>query len=424
MAKDKALALELLMKKDQDASLTYGEISRRTGYDKRSLMRFANELDEKAPEEILTHGNTGRKPSLTASSSEIEYLCTLKTRYPYITIAQFRDIFIEDVIDNPVMQGDVAKYGLLPRSVSWFRQLFINQGWKSPAAKRIRKDGDHITHPIREPVARMGALAQIDGTPFDWFGDGRNYTLHMAVDDATTTVLSGWFMPVECTRGYCQMMSKMIDAYGIPEALYSDKDSVFRSVKAGTSTQFADMMSDLHIRMIFANSPEAKGRIERYNGTAQLRLPNDIVRFGIKDYDQLNEWFNSFYRTYLNMKFSFPPRDSQSAFLKPAEEYDPSTIFRMRYTRQINSSMISFDKQLYKPVNEDGSLHVIREGTTVNVYRDVFTEKLYIEYYGKRYSCIAAGARSRNGGPNSINNQKDLQELLKDNRPEAIQGDR
>lgn len=424
MAKDKALALELLMQKAHDPAITYGEISRRSGYDKRSLMRFTNDLDEKTPEEILQHGNTGRKPAITASSSEIEYLCNLKVRYPHITIAQFRDIFIEDIIDNPNMQEDVAKYGLLPRSTSWFRQLFINQGWKTPAAKRIRKDGSHITHPIREPSARMGALAQIDGTPFDWFGDGRNYTLHMAVDDATTTVLSGWFMPTECTRGYCRMMSQMIDSYGIPEALYSDKDSVFRSVKTGASTQFADMMNDLHIRMIFANSPEAKGRIERYNGTAQLRLPNDIIRFEIKDYDQLNVWFNSFYRKYLNKKFSFPPRDPQCAFLAPAKEYDPNTIFRMRYTRQINSSMISFEKQLYKPVNEDGSLHVIREGTTVKVFRDVFTENLYIEYYGKRYPCVVAGARRRTDSQETISNQKDLQELLKDNRPGGIPRDR
>lgn len=424
MAKDKTLALELLIQKASDSTITYDEISRRTGYDRRSLMRFANDLVEKSPEEILRHGNTGRKPATTASPSEIEYLCTLKSKYPHITIAQFRDIFIEDIIDNPALQADVEKYGLFPRSPSWFRQLFINQGWESPAAKRIRKDGNHITHPIREPSARMGALAQIDGTPFDWFGDGRNYTLHMAVDDATTTVLSGWFMPSECTRGYCRMMRQMIDAYGIPEALYSDKDSVFRSVKAGTSTQFADMMNDLHIRMIFANSPEAKGRIERYNGTAQLRLPNDIIRFGIKDYDQLNVWFNSFYRKYLNKKFSFPPRDPRCAFLEPANDYDPSAIFRMRYTRQVNSSMISFDKLLYKPVNADGSIHVIRDGTTVKVFRDVFTEALYVEYYGKRYPCVVAGARKHADAPETISNQKDLQELLKGSRPKDIPEDR
>ena len=60
----------------------------------------------------------------------------------------------------------------------------------------------------------------------------------------------------------------------------------------------------LGVETIRANSSEAKGRIERYNGTCQNRLPNDIKRFGIKDYDELNIWFNSFYKHYLNRKFA------------------------------------------------------------------------------------------------------------------------
>ena len=63
--------------------------------------------------------------------------------------------------------------------------------------------------------------------------------------------------------------------------MYSDKDSVFRTVKDGSPTQLALMMRDLGVRMIFANSPQAKGRVERYNSTAQMRLPTDLMRFGV-----------------------------------------------------------------------------------------------------------------------------------------------
>lgn len=419
MNKDKKLALEMLKSKFTDSSISYGMISRLTGYDRRSLMRFAKELCEKTSDEILLHGNTGRKPAITASQSEIDYVCDFKRRYPHITIAQFRDIFIEDVIENPEMQPDVEKYDLFPRSISWFRQLFLKQGWTSPAAKPARIDGNHITHPIRDPASKMGALAQIDGTPFDWFGDGRKYTLHLAVDDATTSVLSGWFMPTECTSGYCHVMKQMIDSYGIPESLYSDKDSIFRSTKAGTPTQFADMMKDLNIRMIFANSPEAKGRIERYNGTAQLRLPNDIIRFNIKDYDELNAWFNNFYRIYLNKKFAFPARDPNSSFLPPQSDYDPNSIFRLRFQRKINSEMISFEKKLFKPVDDNGRVQVIRNGTQVKVFKDVFTEELYIEYYGKHYTCVCVGTRMARNNQFTINGQKDLQELLESGRSDA-----
>lgn len=54
------------------------------------------------------------------------------------------------------------------------------------------------------------------------------------------------------------------------------------------------MMDKLCIEMIFANTSQTKGLIERYNGTVQRRFPNDIIRFKIKDYDQLNIWFNTF----------------------------------------------------------------------------------------------------------------------------------
>ena len=86
------------------------------------------------------------------------------------------------------------------------------------------------------------------------------------------------------------MMKLVLENYGIPEALYSDKFSVFRSVKAGTPTQFARMMDKLGVTMIFANSSQAKGRVERYNGTAQMRLPNDLIRWKIPhNYDFLND---------------------------------------------------------------------------------------------------------------------------------------
>ena len=91
-------------------------------------------------------------------------------------------------------------------------------------------------------------------------------------------------------------------------SLYSDKHTIFRSSKEGNLTQFGQMMADLGIEMIFANSPQAKGRIERYNGTVQRRLPNDIIRFGIHDYDTLNRWFTAFYLPYIRSKFAFLPK--------------------------------------------------------------------------------------------------------------------
>jgi len=417
-AENKELALKLLIQKQQDPHITYARITQETGYSERQLIRLSKELKQKDIESILTHGNTGRKPITTASDQEVSYLRKFKEPYPEITIAQFRDIFIEDVIDNPQKQSEVELYGLKPRSPSWFRQLFINEGWTSPLKKPSRTANGRTTHTIRPPRPTRGELIQIDGTPFDWFGDGRVYTLHLAVDDATTEVLAGWFMPTECTRGYSRMLKLLIEKEGKPLALYSDKDAVFRSVKNGAQSQFGRMCGQLHIEQIFANSPEGKGRVERYNGTAQNRLPNDIIRFGIPhDYNVLNDWFNSFYIKYLNSKFAFSPTDPHDSYIKLPADFNYSRIFRAEYPRVINNTMFSMNNMLYSPFDENGELLVLNDGKHITVCIDIISEEMYIEYYGKHYTCFRVGERKRDK-VREVEGQKQLQELLDERRKE------
>ncbi|MCH4012734.1 MAG: hypothetical protein LKE64_10475 [Solobacterium sp.] len=417
----KRKALQLLKAKETDSSITYSSIERQTGYSKRQLIRMSQALQEKDMDSVFTHGNTGRKPVTAASAQEISYLREFKKPYPNITIAQFRDIFIEDVIENPSMQEDVDRYCLKPRSFSWFRQLFMNEGWESPASREPLFDKSRPTHPMRKPRPSRGELEQIDGTPFDWFNDDRVYTLHLAVDDATTEVISGWFMPTECMRGYCRMMRIMLEKRGCPMALYSDRDSVFRSVKNGAPTQFSHMMDKLGIKCILAGSPQAKGRVERYNGTIQGRLPNDIIRFKIPhDYNILNEWLNTKYIPYINKKFSFLPLDPHDVFIPMPSDYDYSNVFRAEYKRIMRDDVFSFETNLYSAFNEDGELVRLKNGTTVHIYIDALTDEMYIERYGKRYACIQVGQRRRTN-IEEAENRKQLTNLLNNMRWEKEQ---
>ena len=100
---------------------------------------------------LLTHGNAGKKPVITASDQEISYLRKFKEPYPIITITQFRDFFIEEVLSNPAAQKDVQEFSLKLRSLSWFRQLFKKEGWKSPASRKPRRD-KRSQHPLRDPA--------------------------------------------------------------------------------------------------------------------------------------------------------------------------------------------------------------------------------------------------------------------------------
>ena len=143
-------------------------------------------------------------------------------------------------------------------------------------------------------------------------------------------------------------------------------------------------MTDLGIEMIFANSPQAKGHIERYNGTVQKRLPNDIIRFGIHDYDTLNRWFTAFYLSYIRRKFAFLPKDPHDAFI-PLDGYDIESIFTLRYERRIKNDSFIINGIYSSPVDENGKiLHIINE-TSVNIHGNVFTNQMYILRYGKKY---------------------------------------
>ena len=182
-------------------------------------------------------------------------------------------------------------------------------------------------------------------------------------------------------------------------SLYSDKHTIFRSSKEGNLTQFGQMMADLGIEMIFANTPQAKGRIERYNGTVQRRLPNDIIRFGIHDYDTLNRWFTAFYLPYIRRKFAFLPKDPHDAFV-PLDGYDIDSIFTLRYERRIKNDSFSINGIYYSLIDENGEIMHIINDTPVSIRVNVFTNQMYALRYRKKYP--VAVTRDRRKRPSSI----------------------
>ena len=198
----------------------------------------------------------------------------------------------------------------------------------------------------------------------------------MAIDDATGEILAGWFMPTECMLGYCHLFKIIFEKYGIPISIYSDRTTILWDQKDGELTEVGRMLEELGIELIYANSPEAKGKIEKMNFTIQNRLLNDIIRFNIKTYDELNKWFNSYYIKYINKKFAYEPKEKEKEFV-PLDGKDLSTIFCIKVPRIIlNGNMISINNEYYVPIDENGNDYVFYKGTKVEVWQDVFDPKL------------------------------------------------
>lgn len=416
MIKNKELALNLLKQKiNGEIKITYNEISYKSGYSRMQLSRLSKEIEKKDINSILKHGNKGRNPSITASPQEVNYIREFKKKYPNVSISQFQDIYNEDVIINPSMINDVIEFNLNKRSKSFFQQLFKKEGWKSPIKHRKFKGKD--IHPLRDPSPKTGMLIMTDGTPYDWFGNGHKFSLQMTLDDATGEIKSGWFTPNECMLGYCYAFKIMFEKYGIPDSLYSDKTTILWDQKDGNLTQVGRMLDELGINLIYANSPEAKGKIERMNETIQNRLLNDIKRFNITTYEQLNIWFNDFYIDYINKKFSYPPKENKTEFI-PLGNTDLSTIFCIKDTRTIlNGNMISIENHYYVPINKDGTIHIFYKGTIVEVWKDIFNNKVKVKKDNIIYETkMVEGQRIdiNKKIQKEINNQKELEQVLKE----------
>lgn len=386
MIKNKKKALKLLKQKNNgEIKITFSEISNQTGYSRMHLNRLIKEVEKKDIDNLLVHGLTGKNSNNSAPSQEIEYIKNFKNQYPVISISQFMDIYHEDVIWNKEKQDDVKKYNLKVRSKSFFQQLYKKEGWKSPVKHKSFKN-DSNQHPLRDPSPRRGILIMTDGTPHDWFGNGKLFSLHMTLDDATDEILSGWFMPTECQLGYCYAFKIMFEKYGLPQSIYSDRTTILWNQKDGELTQVGRMLDELGIELIYANTPQAKGKIENKNKVVQNRLLNDIKRFNIKTYDELNKWFNDYYIDYLNKKFSYPPLEEETDFI-PLDNTDLSTIMCIKVDRKIlNGNMISINNNYYIPINSDGSDFVFYKGTTVEVWQDVFTNDIRIFKNNKIYN--------------------------------------
>ena len=375
---NKKYALKLVQDKLNGLnSYSYSQIASLTGYKKLQIVRFASLLKEKDIDSILVHGLTNKPSNNSPSPKEIDFIKNFKNKYPIISISQFMDIYHEDILFNKKMKQIIIDNNLKVRSYSFYESLYKKFDWTSPINHKSF-DKSFVSHPLREPSPKRGILIMIDGTPHDWFQNGKKETLHLAIDDATGEILCGWFLPTECLEGYTMLLYLLVPEYCIPENIYSDRHSILINHLSDKITQFGLMCNDLGINQIAALSPEAKGKVERMNFTLQNRLLNDIKRFNLKTYNELNQWFNSYYKKYINKKFAYKPKNNQKAFV-PLDNQSLEYILCTRHQRKIlDGYVVSYNKHYYKVLDND--VKSIFLGSIVTVFENVLNKKIYIKY--------------------------------------------
>jgi transposase len=185
----------------------------------------------------------------------------------------------------------------------------------------------------RERRSCFGELLQFDGSYHDWFeGRGAECCLMNCVDDATGRVYLK-FVVSENTQDIMLTMWEYIKTNGIPRSIYTDRASVYKA--EGVLTDFGRAMGELGVEMIFAKSPQAKGRVERGNRTHQDRLVKGLRREGISNIAEANKYLQRRFIREHNEKFSVNPESADVH--RTANGYDLKNIFCYKTTRQVRN---------------------------------------------------------------------------------------
>lgn len=242
----------------------------------------------------------------------------------------------------------------------------------------------------RERRPCIGMLVQMDGSEHDWFeGRGPRCVLLVLIDDATGLLQYARFVDSEDTANVMAAVRAYVLALGRPVALYVDKDSIFRVNKAyedeaeRPATQFARAMGELGVEVIWAHSPQAKGRVERSFKTHQDRLVKELRLAGISDMVSANEFLEAVYIRGHNESYAVAPADAADAHRPLRASHDLDEILSERHERVVGGDftvrfetrwlqVLSGGARLVKPKDKveverrlDGSLHVRSKGCYV-----------------------------------------------------------
>lgn len=306
--------------------ITQLEAARRLGLTTRQVRR----LEAK----VAARGAAGLRSARRGQPSNRRLAAKLVTKVSTLIRTQYRDF-------GPTLATEyLAERHDLVLSKETVRQIMITAKlWRPQRGTQAR------LHAVRERRPRFGELIQIDGSSHAWFEQrGPHCCLLVFIDDATSRLTNLRFLPQECTLGYMQVLYGHIQQYGMPMELYSDRHGIFRvnlgEARDDLRSQFGRALATLGIGSICANSPQAKGRVERANGVLQDRLVKALRIARIDTIEAANAWLPSFIHRH-NARFASPPFAIEDAHVAHAASDDPQLrqILAKHYPRKLSNTL-------------------------------------------------------------------------------------
>jgi hypothetical protein len=250
--------------------------------------------------------------------------------------------------------------------------------------KRLKKK--RVFH-YRDRRSRKGEMMQMDGSAHDWFeGRAAKCSLIYTVDDATGEIMAARFEPTETMWGYFELMKDHLTIHGRPIALYTDKHGVFKvnhkdAVSGDGITQFGTAMKSLDIKLIYANTPQAKGRIERMNQTLQDRLVKELRLQKISTPEEANAFLPAFIKDF-NSRFAVVPKDPNNAHRELLPEHDLDRVFIIKENRTLTKNLTFQHNNTIYQVQTNRETYVLKKARIV--VHQFKNESIEAFYKGKK----------------------------------------
>lgn len=338
---------------------------------RRQVFRLKRKLEEKGIEGLI-HGNRGRASPRRIPDpvrDTINYL--YQGKYDGFNISHFTEM-LEEREGIFICRETV-------------RGILLEKG----SYKKKKKYPKHRS--FREPMPKEGMMIQFDTSDHDWLeGRGPRIKLIGGIDDASKDVPWALFAYQDSVEENMATLKEIVKKKGIPLSLYVDKDSKFITIRHGglhvnikrnqEKTQMQRAWEELGINVIYAESPQAKGRIERLWGTFQDRLISELRLEGISSLEEANKYLHNVFLPKYNKKFTRKPRVEEVAYRSIPQGMDLNQILCIKDKRQVQGdNTIGYDTRKYQILptetrfgfakakvevqkHLDGSIHIFYKG--------------------------------------------------------------
>jgi hypothetical protein len=281
--------------------MTGVEAATRLKLSERQFKRLKAAVIGRGPKGLI-HGNRGKVGPNALSKSERNKIAKLLHEKYF------------DFKPTHASEKLASEHGI-NRDPKTIRGIQIKEGlWKS---RKGKSKSEH--REWRLPRAAVGELIQYDGSYEYWFENrAPKCCLLLAVDDATSALMSGEFVEDEGVFPTFHFWQNYLETLGKPVAIYTDKFSTYKMTQEvalnnhDAKTQFQRAMDELHINPIFADSPQAKGRVENKFKTLQDRLIKEMRLVNINTKEAATKYFNEIFVPWFNKRYAKPPRDPRN----------------------------------------------------------------------------------------------------------------